>query len=326
MVADFLFRVACHGGGDEPLNVHLKRITDSAYTRKCLGGDEIEGEGVAPVIAESHDADCRREIMHHLRDCLSENSGRRWQRIYGGLALTEKLMQHGSPALLTEVAQGLHFDIVQKVSFLERFDAAARGCTDRRAQKVVRDKAAGLRKMLVAQIEDECAGELRGLDSKDSLSTCSGGASTATPSTAASSTRSSPTSAFPEPRTPSRDLDIDDAFVALREWMNSAGSSRASSDSSPSSPRTSEFSFDSSGWEPIGAPPQFSAVDAVDAADAADAVATMQVNTSCNDSQEPRQEHGTTESEDLAEDAFFTPMMTPAFAPAADRATTLLSL
>lgn len=307
MVADFLFRVACHGGGDEPLNVHLKNITDAAYARKTLGGDDIEGELVAIVIAESHDGDCRREIMRHLHECLSEPSGRRWQRIYGGLALTEKLMQHGSPVLLAEVAQGHHFDIVQKVSFLEHFDAAARGCSDRRAQSIVRKRASELRAMLVSQLEHGCSDELGGVDSKDTMSTCSGGVSTATPSTAASSTRSSPSSEFPEPRGPSKELHIDDAFATLREWMESVDSSGASSQGSPRS--SSEVSIDDSDWEPLGLPPPFGTADAGQAEPSA--------------SGSPQD--GALEGRDAA-DVFFTPMPTPAFAPAPARAATLLSL
>jgi len=254
-----LFRVACHGGGDEPLGVHLKRITGSAYTRKTLGGADIEGELVAPVIAESHDADCRREIMRHLHECLSATGSKHWQRIYGGLALSEFLMHHGSPALLAEVSQGLHFDLVQKVSLLESFDAKARACTDRRAENVVRMKAKELRKMLVSQLEQPAEDQHKGVfsDGSETASTCSGAISTATPSTSASSSsRSSPSSAslLLEPRSPAKDTYIDDAFTALREWMESPGSNTPSQLSSPvSTPSESEFDIEDSDWEPLAA-------------------------------------------------------------------------
>lgn len=256
MVADTLFRVACHGGGDEPLGVHLKRITGSAYTRKTLGGADIEGELVAPVIAESHDEDCRREIMQHLHECLSATGSKHWQRIYGGLALSEFLMHHGSPALLDEVSQGFHFDLVQKVSLLENFDAKARACTDRRAESIVRMKAKELRNMLVSQLQQAAEDQHKDglLESSESVSTCSGKISTATPSTAASSSRSSPISASwrPEPRSPTKDLFIDDAFTALREWMESPGSNSPSAPSSPASaPSDSDFTIEDSDWEPL---------------------------------------------------------------------------
>jgi len=308
MVADLLFRVACHGGGDEPLNVHLKRITDSAYTRKTLGGVAIEGELVAPVIAESHDEECRREIMRYLRECLSEASGKRWQRIYGGLALAENLMQHGSPALVTEVARGHHFDLVQKVSFLENFDSAARGCSDRRAQNVVREKANALRTMLVSLLEKARADDLH-MESlwecKDgTASVCSSGSiSTATPSiAAASSTRSSPSSTCSVPRTPTDDdRRLDDAFAALQEWIENPVSS------AESSPRTSagdsELSIDDLEWEPLEMlPPAYSTSDDSD-------TAAMQAKpssdgrhlASVSDGGEP-------------EEVFFTPMLAPASA------------
>jgi len=303
MVADLLFRVACHGGGDEPLNVHLRRITDAAYTRKTLGGVDIEGELVAPVIAESHDEECRREIMEHLRECLSEASGKRWQRLYGGLALSEKLMQHGSPALLTEVAEGRHFDLVQKVSFLENFDAAARGCSDRRAQTVVRTKAHELRTMLDSLLEKARAEDTlqnASLDIKDTISTCSSGSmSTATPSTASSSTEGSPTSSCsePEPRSPSKDAHIDDAFAALREWMESGDSNVASVESSPrSSAADSELSIDDLDWEPLDTlPPAYSTIAAMQARPSGDWRSSASMSAG-------------------SDDVFFTPMPAPALA------------
>lgn len=233
-MVDLLLRVACHGGGDEPLNVHLKRITESAYTRKTLGGAAVAGQVIAPVIAESHDEQCRLEIMKYLRECLSEASGKRWQRIYGGLALTESLMRHGSHELISEVSQGRHFDLVQKVSLLEKFNAAARGCPDRRAQAVIRTKATEVKTMLVVMLERARAEENAVVnDHRDAESSCSSkGKSWATTSTAASSTESE---------------HIDDAFAALREWVDSAESCSVSAQTSP---RTSEISLDED-WEPL---------------------------------------------------------------------------
>eukprot|EP00408_Alexandrium_pacificum_P017223 CAMPEP_0171200404 /NCGR_PEP_ID=MMETSP0790-20130122/23962_1 /TAXON_ID=2925 /ORGANISM="Alexandrium catenella, Strain OF101" /LENGTH=375 /DNA_ID=CAMNT_0011665781 /DNA_START=258 /DNA_END=1381 /DNA_ORIENTATION=+ len=136
-------------------------------------------ELLAPVLAASHEADLRRETMRHLCDCLSEPTGKRWQRIYGGLVLAEKLVQQGSHVLLIETAHGHHFDLVQKVSFLEHFDSAARGCSDRRAQHCIRKKAGELRTLLIPQLKKASHEELpqnAGLGIKDSISTCSPGA------------------------------------------------------------------------------------------------------------------------------------------------------
>jgi len=296
---DLLFRVACHGGSDEPLNIHLKRITDSAYTRKTLGGAEIDGELIAPVIQDSHDGDSRREIMRHLQACLSEPSGKRWQRIYGGLALTEKLMLHGSHELVIEVAHGHHFDLVQKVSFLEHFDAAARGVSDRRAQNVVRSKASELLKTLVPELQKASAEELpqhAGLNGKDSTSKNSedtNSLSTNTGSTAASSSMNSttsPSSSIPAapktPESPCRKPHIDAAFSDLRDWLDSTGYTSASDAASPRGSQT-----DDSDWEPIGQLP----------------------------AQAPRSPWGPkpgrspSDSSDAA-DTFFTPIPTPALA------------
>jgi len=150
--------------------------------------------------------------MRHLCDCLSEPTGKRWQRIYGGLVLAEKLVQQGSHILLVETAHGHHFDLVQKVSLLEHFDAAARGCSDRRAQQCVRRKASELRSMLVPRLGRASAEELpqsAGLGIKDSASLRSPGSlsacTTADTSLGGGSLKSgSSTDSFPDPGMPLR--------------------------------------------------------------------------------------------------------------------------
>jgi len=328
---DLLFRVACNGGNDEPLNIHLKRITDSAYTRKTLGGNAVDGQYVAPVIAESHDGECRREIMRHIRECLSADaSGKRWQKIYGGLTLTEIIMEHGSHELAIEVAHGHHFDLVQKVSFLEQFDAAARGCTDRRAQILVRTKASEVKAMLVPLLEKASTEELpenAGLNAKDANGPFKDTASLSTTSGSGPSSSMSPTSSIPTPdeaiprapaatelvrveqqpavtsgistiqeceeftesRIPRKEsvADIDEAFSSLREWMDSAGYTSASS--AAHSPRDS--CTDESDCEPLG---QFPAK----VANGRSRNRTMSAMSACS----------------VGSDAFFSPMPTPAHA------------
>lgn len=307
MVTDLLFRVACHGGSDEPLQIHLKRITDSAYTRKTLGGADIDGELIAPVIQESHDGECRRQIMRYLRECLSESNGKRWQRIYGGLALTEKLMQHGSPALVIEVAHGHHFDVVQKVSFLEHFDSAARGVADRRAQNTIRTKASEFLKTLVPQLQRASCEELP-RDAplnvpRDTASTCSkdtASQSNLTGSTTASSmgSNASPASSIPAPKSPHKGSKIDEAFSDLHEWMESGGYSSGAS--APVTPRGESEAYDSD-WEPIGKLP-------------------VQAKPNEKSPWTPK----SNPSHDPA-DAFFTPLPAPA-APAPARGKFMMSL
>jgi hypothetical protein len=300
MVSDLLFRVACQGGGDESLSLHLKRITDAAYTRKNIGGVAVAGELLAPVVAESHDADCRREIMKHIRECLSEPSGKRWQKIFGGLVLTEELMKHGSPHLVIECAQGHHFDLVQKVSFLEKFDAAAHGCSDRRAQQVIRLKACELLQQLVPQLRLASTEDLpmnAGLGIKDNLSTCSATSNT-TPSTAAigsASCSSSMATTGSIVSSDSVDVDfdvdgeIDDAFASLRQWMQSTESWASGSCPRESSGEGSFDDPDADDWEPLGELP----------------IAT--------------EKYTTRQRSVSSDDIFFTPMPTPALPMAPSR-------
>merc|ERR1740129_736430 len=133
----------CTGGGNETsLKLHLRRITGS----KSI---EIPEDKFRPVIEASYDLEQRRDIMQHLRECLSEQSGKRWLRSFTALVLVERVMQRGDRALVTELARGHHFDLLQKVSFLEQFDAQARGIADERVQVIMRNKACAIRAMLM---------------------------------------------------------------------------------------------------------------------------------------------------------------------------------
>lgn len=145
---------------------------------------DIPKELLTPVIEASVNEDDRPEIMNHVRECLAEPKGEHWRRVYGGLVLVEALVNSGSPALIVETAEGRHFDLVQRLSFLEHFDY-----TDKRVMNNVRKKAEALRKEVVPLIQN--AGLRDTEDSKiaDTTSTCSPGAvSIITNSTTATST------------------------------------------------------------------------------------------------------------------------------------------
>mmetsp|Transcript_47910 Transcript_47910/g.111768 ORF Transcript_47910/g.111768 Transcript_47910/m.111768 type:complete len:405 (+) Transcript_47910:87-1301(+) len=196
-----LSRVACHSvacskGGDEPLKVHLRRVTDT-------GVANFPDEFLTPIIEASYDSDCRREIMNHLRECLSERSGKRCLRIYAGLVLIDKLMERGSPALVIETAHGYHFDLIQKISLLMNYDSAAQGCSNPFAQKAVREKAAKLHTQVISKLRLASAEELPQLNptklketvstgSSSTLSTCTGTSEMST------SRRSTFSDAFPK--------------------------------------------------------------------------------------------------------------------------------
>lgn len=152
----------------------LKRVSES-------GVIDIPKELLTVIVDASFDPDNRRTIMQHLRECLAEQSSKRWRRIYAGLVIIEDLLQRGSPALVFETAEGHHFDLVQRLSFLENFERTF----DRRIQTMVRQKASSLRTDLVARLQTASAEEANSVP-KDTASTCSpGAASVRTCSTAA---------------------------------------------------------------------------------------------------------------------------------------------
>jgi len=143
----------CSGGShDVSLGVQLRRITGA----KSI---EIPDDLYMPVLEASYDMRQRREIMKHVRECLSEESAKRWTRIFTALVLVEAVLLRGDPALALELAHGHHFDLLQKVSLLEQFDARARGIADRDVEPMVRDQAHLLRLSLVRLLEQHSGGE-----------------------------------------------------------------------------------------------------------------------------------------------------------------------
>lgn len=101
--------------------------------------------------------------------------------------LLENLLQRGSRSLVSEISDGHHFDIVQRLSFLEQFENSV----DKRVESMVRQKAKVLRADVLAKIEaansPDSSGVVRGghaIDTKKSTadeSTSQGGGSTKKP-------------------------------------------------------------------------------------------------------------------------------------------------
>jgi len=133
------------GANLSPLEADLRKITDSESI------DVPPKDIVTSITQASYDADSRREIMGHLQECMAESGGRRWRRIYGGLVLLEELLRRGSPLVPKEIGQGLHFDPIQRLTFLERFEYQE----DRRVQNMMRQKATALRANLIARMDGE---------------------------------------------------------------------------------------------------------------------------------------------------------------------------
>mmetsp|Transcript_105467 Transcript_105467/g.264070 ORF Transcript_105467/g.264070 Transcript_105467/m.264070 type:complete len:266 (+) Transcript_105467:90-887(+) len=170
MVASFVSKV--FRGSDSSIEADLHRATES-------GGIEIPAEHVQAVVQWTYTEEERRIVMRHIRECLAEPSGKRWRRTYAGLVLLEQLAKKGSPELLSETAEGRHFDLVQRLSLLEHFEFTS----DKRVQNCVRAKAKSLRADMVTRLqaaEDGAACSSAGpTDAKDTASTCSPGVASA---------------------------------------------------------------------------------------------------------------------------------------------------
>jgi len=104
--------------------------------------------------------------------------------------LVEDVLKNGSQELFDETAEGHHFDLVQRLSLLERFECT----TDKRIQNMVRSKASGMRGDVIRRLET--AGESGSVQEAncDRASTESPGTARSTCSTAASGSYGSNTS------------------------------------------------------------------------------------------------------------------------------------
>jgi len=196
--------------GPPKLADELRRITE-------WGIINIPDDLFLHIINATHNEDGRRHIMQHLRECLSEPAGNRWKRVYAGLALAEKLVQSGSPELMVETAEGRHFDLVQRLSFLEHFERSS----DRTAQNLVRKKAAALRADVVPLIQSGGLREPWGGDMKDNLSTCS----PKTASTTSTLTSLSSDMPVPAPRTPAGPVVVNGIVTVGHSEDTTSGSS-----------------------------------------------------------------------------------------------------
>lgn len=145
------------------LAADLKKVTQSDVI-------DIPKELLAPIVEASRCEDDRPEIMKHLRECLAEPSGQKWRRVHAGLLLVDALVKNGPPSLFAEVAEGRHFDLTQRLSFLERFES-----TDKRVMNMIQGKAETLRKEVVSLLESASLKDAE--DAGDTASTCSPGAS-----------------------------------------------------------------------------------------------------------------------------------------------------
>jgi hypothetical protein len=153
-MAGFFSRL--RGGSGNSIDADLKRITDSDNI-------DVPKDVLMSIVQASHSVDDRREIMKHLRTRLAEPEARNWRRIYGGLVLVEQLLQRGSRALMTETAEGHHFDLVQRLTFLENFEFG----DDKRVQAMVRQKATVLRTEVISRVDNPGDTPVQSLSGED---------------------------------------------------------------------------------------------------------------------------------------------------------------
>jgi len=164
-----------------PLESDLKKVTES-------GVIEIPKDLVQSVVQCSHNEEDRRMIMRHIRECLAEPSAIRWRRTYAALILVEDLLKNGAQELFDETAEGHHFDLVQRLSLLEKFECT----TDKRVQNMVRTKASGMRADVVSRLQT--AGETGSVTEANCDRASTSGAALSTCSTAGSGSIGSNTS------------------------------------------------------------------------------------------------------------------------------------
>lgn len=102
---------------------------------------DVPEDAVNAVVLASHNADDRRQIMLHLHGCLAASASSQWRRVYSGLVVLEALLERGSPLIISEVADGVHCDLVQRLSFVENYEYGY----DSRVQDMLRRRASNLR-------------------------------------------------------------------------------------------------------------------------------------------------------------------------------------
>jgi len=115
------------------------------------------------IIRASHDKDDRRKIMLHLHACLSNMASAQWRSVHAALVVMEELVNKGSDDLLHELANGIHFDLVQRCSFLEQYEYGY----DDRVEGLLRKKAASVRALWLQKQLDLTVQEAFGDDKQE---------------------------------------------------------------------------------------------------------------------------------------------------------------
>lgn len=157
---------------ESQLTTDLRSITES-------GVIDIPKALLDNIVEASSIEESRKEIMVHLRECLKEPSGKKWKRVHAAVVVAEDLLGQGrgAPELVGEIASGLHFDLIQRLAFLEVYQH-----NESHAQNMIRSKAKALRATLVpkfahafdqAPVEAPAKPSPAELQKQDTASTCS---------------------------------------------------------------------------------------------------------------------------------------------------------
>lgn len=102
---------------------------------------EVPKDILLAITQSSHHEDDRRTIMRHIALCLHDTAASKWRRISTGLTVVEHLLRNGSPLIVSETTEGMHFDIAQRLSFLENFEYSI----DKRVEALIRRKVTSVR-------------------------------------------------------------------------------------------------------------------------------------------------------------------------------------
>lgn len=124
-------------GGRRPesaLASELKRATPAS-------GLDVPKDALLAVEQASHNGADRRVIMLHINNCLIESDSTRWRRIYAGLSLLDHLLRRGPSELVSEISDGVYFDLTQRLAILEGYEYSY----DRRVEGLIRRRATSLR-------------------------------------------------------------------------------------------------------------------------------------------------------------------------------------
>jgi len=113
---------------------------------KCAtrsGSVQVPEEALRKIVQASHQEDSRRQIMQHLHACLTEVTSAQWRTVFAGMLVLEELLERGAESLAAETASGIHFDLTQRLSFLERYEFGF----DQRVEDLLRRKAKAVREL-----------------------------------------------------------------------------------------------------------------------------------------------------------------------------------